>query len=320
MIPQTLARAIAAACIATSLCAAEPASHPPTSSQKGGEQAVPAPVDQSKLVTVKLLSTSDLVTPGDDVVILLEATVAPGWHTYWQGYSETGFPLKPKWTLPDGWRVVNTEWPVPKRHISPGEILDHVYEGVATLVVTLKAPPAAPPGGRATVEVDVAWLACQEACIPGHAKAEIELEIAPPGARPSASNIDALMSARAALAMPLVRQSPVATGTLEQRETGWVYRIRAVRAERIRFFPGAECATLPNLIREGDVAGTESVLTINANAGDTPRIQGIVQIVYPGDADSGKPGRVSSFSIDTQEPENRPDDPSASPSAANPGR
>lgn len=298
-----------AACVGALAAHGAPTAEPPQAA---------APVDNANLVTVKLLETSDLVVPGEEVVLLLQATIAKGWHTYWAGPSDTGFPLNPKWTLPEGWTVVKTEWPVPTRHTSPGDILDHVYEGQATLVVTLQVPPTAAAGQKARIAVDVAWLACQEACIPGHAKAEVELKVAPPGTKPTAVNIDPLMSARAALAMPLLPGNPVASGKLEEQDTGWVYRIRAGRAARIRFFPGPDCAAIPNLIQEGDVAGTESVLSLDAKKGRAPRVQGIVQIVYPSDEKSGKPGMVKSFSIDTAE--KRPAEPSAAPDAAKPDR
>ena len=313
MKPHQIAFTGLALCLAASLAAAGPAAEPAPKPQA-------VPVDNAELVTVKLLETVDLVVPAEEVVVLLQATVAKGWHTYWNGPSDTGFALKPTWTLPEGWTVVKTEWPVPKRHTSPGDILDHIYEGQVTLVVTLKAPADAAPGSSAPIGVDVAWLACQEACIPGHAKADLELKIAPPGAKPIATNIDPLMTARASLALTLPPNSPIANAKLEQKGTGWVYRIRAGRAERIRFFPGPDCVPMPNLFKEGDAAGTESVLTLDAKEGETPRVQGIIQIVYPGDTKSGKPGRVSSFSIDTASPWNQPTEPSAPPAAVNPGR
>jgi DsbC/DsbD-like thiol-disulfide interchange protein len=316
----SIAMTTLAMCLAAFPAAAGPAEAP--------QAAAPAPVDKTNLVTVKLLETSDLVVPGDEVVLLLQATVAKDWHTYWNGPSDTGYPLKPTWTLPEGWKLVKIEWPVPKRYVSPGEILDHVYEGQPTLVVTLKAPAEAKPG-PAAIAVDVAWLACMEACIPGHAKASVELKIAPPGIKPTATNIDPHMSARAALPVHLKPGDDVILKrTLEQRGNDWAFRIRAGRAERIRFFPGPECATIPDLLREGDVDGTESVLHLDAKDEQPPRVQGIIQIVYPGDPKSGKPGRVSSFSIDTAEgpenqsenqSENRAEPPSASPAAANPG-
>lgn len=261
------------------------------------------PVDESSLVTAKLLATTDLVAPGEEVVLLLELTVAKGWHTYWAGPSETGYPLKPRWNLPAGWKVVKTDWPVPFRYISPGDILDHVYEDTATLVVTLRAPADATPGSSASLGVDVAWLACQEACIPGRAKADLEVRIAPSGVAPSATNIDAQMTARAALPVPLKPgDESIVKHALERTDSGWAFKIQAGRAERIRFFPGPDCAPLPNLLREGDVAGTASVIAVEAKADETPRLQGIIQVVFPALPDSGKPARVSSFSIDTGEP------------------
>lgn len=312
----SIAMTTLAMCLAAFPAAGGPAESP--------QAPAPAPVDNTNLVTVKLLETSDLVVPGDEVVLLLQATVAKNWHTYWNGPSDTGYPLKPTWTLPEGWKLVKIEWPVPKRYVSPGEILDHVYEGQPTLVVTLKAPADA-KAGAAAIAVDVAWLACMEACIPGHAKASIELKIAPPGIKPTATNIDPHMSARAALPVNLKPGDDVVVKrTLEQRGDDWVFRIRAGRAERIRFFPGPECAPIPELLREGDVDGSESILHLDAKDEQPPRVQGIIQIVYPEDPKSGKPGRVSSFSIDTADaaenkPLNRAEPPSVSPASANPG-
>lgn len=267
-----------------------------------------APVaDNSSLVTAKLLDTTDTVQPGSEVVLLLQVHIAEGWHTYWAGSSDTGYPLKPEWSLPAGWKVVKTQWPVPHRLAGAGDILDHVYDKQATLVVTLQAPKDAKPGSAAPISVDVAWLACMEACIPGHAQAKIVLKVAEPGVTPIATNLDAQMAARAALP---VEHKPgdfkVFKSTLDRTADGWRFTIKAGRAERIRFYPGPECATLPKLLEEGDRAGTESVLSVEAKEGATPRVQGIVQIVYPNDPETGKPGRVAAFSVDTADPATAP--------------
>lgn len=270
---------------------------PAESAPKGGADA--AAVESNALVTASLLETTDTVAPGQDVVVLLRVSIADGWHTYWKGQSETGFPLKPKWSLPDGWSVVGIEWPVPQRHVTGGDILDHVYEKQATLVVTLKAASDAVPGSKAKVAVDVAWLACKDGCVPGHAAAELELGVAQPGVQPTARHIDEHMAARAALATPL-RSGPDAkvSATLAKGESGWEYTIAAKGAARIRFYPGADCAAMPALLAQGDVKGPEANLRVDG--GETaPRVQGIIQILYPGESQSGKPGRVSSFSVDT---------------------
>lgn len=274
---------------------AEPMSKPAEHSPREPEaEAANTPIDAEGLVAFELLPTTDGVVPGQRVTLLLRMTVKPQWHTYWDGLNDTGFAPRFSWTLPDGWTIVAIEWPAPKRYISPGDILDHVYEGTATIIVTLDtaplpepAPPAATAPTSATVGVSARWLACMEACIPGTSGASVTLPILADGAKPAPLRAKELADARARVPSHLphphsAARAPV-SATLVERDGGWALALTTKTASRIRYFPGKDTSGVPLILRQGDAAGPTSLIELDGEGTpDSPVIAtGIVQIDIP---------------------------------------
>lgn len=118
-----------------------------------------------QIVTIEWLV--DELAPGATTRTAMVFDVPEGWHTYWNGRNDTGFPASMNFELPPGMALVDTAWPAPKRYVSPGDILDHVYTGTYPLFVDATWDPDVPVPAEGSVDVSctIDWLVCREACI-----------------------------------------------------------------------------------------------------------------------------------------------------------
>ncbi len=126
--------------------------------------AVPEDIPE-QIVTIQWLV--DELAPGATTRTAMVFDVPEGWHTYWNGRNDTGFPASMNFQLPAGMALVDTTWPAPKRYVSPGDILDHVYTGTYPLFVDATWDPDVPVPAEGSVDVTciIDWLVCREACI-----------------------------------------------------------------------------------------------------------------------------------------------------------
>ncbi len=132
---------------------------------------------RTEQVEVQLVSASSALAPGATTWLGLRLKHAPGWHTYWVNPGDSGLPTKLKWTLPEGYRADDIDWPTPKR-FSVGELVNFGYDGEVLLPVALRVPATAKTGSSASIAVDARWLVCHEECIPGRATLTLDLPVA----------------------------------------------------------------------------------------------------------------------------------------------
>jgi len=172
------------------------------------------------------------IAPGDTHWLAIRFEIDEHWHLYWDGYNDAGLPPKATWTLPEGFKVGPTQWPVPTRQVLAGEILNHIYERELVMLVPLTVPETAKPGEKFSVQADLSWLVCEEACIPEAASATVEVTIGEPGAErvPLASSKS--IFERAAKNRPtLVRAEREGLISLLEREHGVRVSIKSEAGE-----------------------------------------------------------------------------------------
>ncbi len=255
--------------------------HQPTAAPatRLGTPRPPAEVEEGPFASATLLSESGALVPGSIATLAVHFTIADGWHTYWNGRSDTGFPFKAEWTLPSGFEIAGPlQWPPPKRYISPGDILDHVYETQVAILVPVRVPADARPGDRVKISADLTWLVCKSACVFEQGAVSIELPIAQPGT-PAAPSGDASIFAatRARLPLPIEK----AGGGISARIEGTRLMIDAPSAGRLEFYPLAACVETPSLLRDGAADGSHLSVGLGDVAdseGNARRVQGVVMI------------------------------------------
>ena len=69
-----------------------------------------APV-QSAHVTARLVTENEGIVPGKPFRVGLRLEMEKGWHTYTDPAGDAGIPTKVTWTLPDGFKAGEIQWP-----------------------------------------------------------------------------------------------------------------------------------------------------------------------------------------------------------------
>ncbi len=226
----------------------------------------------------------DLVVPpvppaGGEILVGVRFKIEKGWHIYWNGQNDSGMSPTLSWTLPPGYSLGEARWPSPVRHASPGNIVDHVYEREAVLLVPIRATPGATGAGpreAGEIAVQAEWLVCNDVCVPeeGSARAAIP-------AKASAAVEEALAKARTALAKAWPKDGSI-TASLTPSEGGFTLAIGAKGARGVAFFPKDG----PLVPREGlaacAVKGKDLSIRLRANpqapAGEPRRLRGLVEV------------------------------------------
>jgi thiol:disulfide interchange protein len=115
------------------------------------------------------------------VMVGLQITHKPEWHTYWKNSGDSGQPTELVWTLPAGVSAGEVQWPTPKK-IPIGTLANYGYEGTVLLPVPLEVSALFKPGllaGDLEVKLKAIWLVCKLECIPE--EGEFALKIAVKG-------------------------------------------------------------------------------------------------------------------------------------------
>jgi DsbC/DsbD-like thiol-disulfide interchange protein len=199
------------------------------------------PTDSNPVV-ITLETVPGNATPGDSVTLVWKFDLAADWHLYWAGRNDTGFPPLIDLELPAGWVAGGLQWPVPERHVSAGDILDHVYFGELILIQKIGAPDDANLGVQVEIKADIQWLACKDMCVPGRTHLTVSIPV-----RSHADNSEPNSASRAAARLPV----PLPDGILETRWEAGTFHIHSPGARRLTFMPTDDCGQLVDLLEDG---------------------------------------------------------------------
>lgn len=160
--------------------------------------------DTRESVAARLLADVTAIAPGGTFTAGVHLTMAPGWHTYWRDPGDSGLATSIRWQLPAGFVAGDIQWPTPTRIEEPGNIAVNAYRDEVLLMVPITAPPNLPdgPGDIVRLGADVSWLACEQTCIPGGARLDLELPVAVGGPPTAPANAELFAKFRARLPGP----------------------------------------------------------------------------------------------------------------------
>jgi thiol:disulfide interchange protein/DsbC/DsbD-like thiol-disulfide interchange protein len=131
--------------------------------------SAPKTVVTTPQVRAELLAYApDGVEPGKKVMVGLQITHNPEWHTYWKNSGDSGQPTELQWTLPAGVTAGDIAWPTPKK-IAIGSLINYGYEGTLLLPVPIEVNTLFKPGlltSDLEVKLKAMWLVCKQECIP----------------------------------------------------------------------------------------------------------------------------------------------------------
>lgn len=231
---------------------------------------------QPEHARAKLVSEHDSLVAGQTGWLGLSFEVDPGWHLYWNGLNDTGYPIQFEVKAPEGFKVGPAVWPAPVRHIAPGDLLDHVYEKRVTLLIPVEVPAQA-AGTKAAFAVESNWLVCKEACLMGSANLHLEVPVARAGEKATRVASAALFDEARAL---VPRRIAPGDEALRLEWKDGVLVIRSGTEKELAFYPGVQSVAVAGLVESGVTKGGELKLKPEKPAADA-RIAGVVEVGQP---------------------------------------
>ncbi len=201
------------------------------------------------------------------VLLTWSFDLAEGWHLYWPGLNDSGFPPSVVLDLPASMGAGDLRWPVPTRKVLPGGILDHVLETRRVdLQQVLEVRPSA-SAGPDTLRARVRWLACREACVPGDTTLVLVL----------ARDLMPESSGNPEVVYP--QDIPGESFSYHMNDETLV--VTAPGAAALRFFPFENCGPFVDLLSDGEATGERMLLRLRPRDGGVGPVRGLLQIEWP---------------------------------------
>ncbi len=132
---------------------------------------------------IELLTESNSIEPGDELLVGFRFSLSPGWHTYWVNPGDAGEGASIKWNLPRDVKASEILWPGPER-IPVEPLMTFGYEDEVVLLTKIYTTKATDI--PLTLNALVSWYTCKEICIPQ--EAEVSFPINFGFKSPSSSN------------------------------------------------------------------------------------------------------------------------------------
>lgn len=154
-----------------------------------------APLNAPEYVETVIVPETGSVRPGDTVTLMIEQKIKPGWHTYWKNPGDSGEALTVTWTLPAGVTITPLQWPSPHR-MPIGPLLNFGYSDTVRYLAEMTVPENY-TGDDVAINADLAWLVCEEICIPETTKMDLSVPVT--ADQPAATDEAGFASARAAM-------------------------------------------------------------------------------------------------------------------------
>jgi thiol:disulfide interchange protein DsbD len=203
------------------------------------DAGAPAPTpDGNRLVKVELLADRSAIRPNESFTLAARLTVEPGWHVYWVNPGDSGQRTHADFAVPAEFERGTERFPGPTRHVDEGDIVSFVLEGAPVILLDVQAPANLEPGKRARFAVDCRWLVCNEICLKGAAKVELELPVAAADAKPALAEEKLFAAARARIPRPFGQLTGGGLSWLSRDEHP-LLQVVAMNATSMEFFPFA---------------------------------------------------------------------------------
>ena len=146
----------------------------------------------SDKVSVELFTNFDKINPEQNWEALLKFSLHDGWHIYSQDENNIGLPTTIKWQMPLSFELIDDKWSNDEEFVID-DIVQRGYGKTAYYKATIK--PSADVYKTAKLEIEAAWLACNEECQPESAKFYLDLPMTEHNLRPSQTWLHELQKA-----------------------------------------------------------------------------------------------------------------------------
>lgn len=112
----------------------------------------------------ELISEAAAVAPGQTVVVGLHLQHPPGTHTYWKFPGIVGLATRIEWSLPEGVKAGELQWPAPQK-VMMASYETQGYEGETLLMCPITLP-ATFQEKTLILNAKVSWMHCGKTCHP----------------------------------------------------------------------------------------------------------------------------------------------------------
>jgi thiol:disulfide interchange protein len=253
----------------------------------GGAQA--AATLKTEHVEAELVTDDASAQPGKPTIVGLKLRMAPHWHTYWKNPGDSGLPTKIQWTLPEGWKAGEIQWPYPQP-LPVGPLLNYGYDDEVVLLVPL-TPPANAPEGAAPIKAHAEWLVCKDICVPE--KGDLDLAFPVSKAEPKKNAMFQASIDRARNQLPIDVAGWKSEASMSA--TALVVRLTAPEGAappaKAHFFPERESLIEPAAPEKVTIAGR--TLTLEMKLADPPLtdVKALNGVIVSDSGWSGSDGR-----------------------------
>jgi DsbC/DsbD-like thiol-disulfide interchange protein len=196
----------------------------------------------ANLVQTELLSSVDSVAPGQSFEVGVLLKIEPKWHVYWSNPGDSGQATTIGWNVPEGFTVASTQYPIPTNFTQPGDLAGYGYEREVLFTTIVTAPTDLPTVTGVALSADVRWLVCEQVCIPGKAKLDLNL---PVGSGSGSKQIELFENAKSMRPVDLAQSTLVSnykTSFDARTSTAKLTFDTAQPVLAVTFFPGANDA------------------------------------------------------------------------------
>jgi DsbC/DsbD-like thiol-disulfide interchange protein len=227
-------------------------------------------------LSATLRSSHQTLSAGDQFFLALDLNIDEGWHTYWDGMSDTGYaPTINFETNTESLSFGAPVWPTPERYIAPGSILDHIYEDKITVLIPVKVEQAGSAPLHTVITASVEYLICKEYCLPESVKATTAIAVASmTDPKPDQSILS------------IAKELPKDLIDYDIQWSSKQATLIIPGATHYRFFPNDECTQPAELIKQGDVESDSLTITFDRSydePSDPIRLSGRLSIRTSGE-------------------------------------
>ncbi|MDF1809141.1 MAG: protein-disulfide reductase DsbD family protein [Phycisphaerales bacterium] len=212
---------------------------------------------QERHVEVVAQTEHEGVYPGESGLLAVTFKVDKDWHIYWPGISDSGYGVTLNIQTTGPITLEEPVWPTPTRYIQPGEILDHIYEDGAMVLIPFKVDEDAATDDAIFFDIETDFLVCKDICLPGQASSSTTITILD-------SSSEKIASSASKEIRELYEHRPIPFDPkAEDVRLQWASNGAAIMfrdATKFEFFPSKECTELSNPIEDASVNGNRMVI------------------------------------------------------------
>lgn len=139
------------------------------------------PAGQAQVVRTDYMDTEFIaemnsIQPGQPFWVALRMKMDEHWHTYWRNPGDSGLPTEIEWTLPEGFKAGEIQWPYPQKIVLE-MLATYGHEGEIFLMTEITPPATLSINQQIDIHAYATWLVCDEICLPGESNYTITLPV-----------------------------------------------------------------------------------------------------------------------------------------------